>query len=334
MLAKLGHKVMTLTRVAVGPITIKGLTAGQFRPLTGKEVDLLRRVAAGQPVPMPWMTDRKPRREPERLGGPKAGASAENRSGAGRARWPRPAPRDAGADPGPAQEPRWPVARDRGPAPGRPGRPGEIRRPGRTRPSERPAAGPPHGPWSRDRPAEGQPSRGSAHEIDRTKGIAPAPGSKARPSRVRTAARRGPGTGLPVATSNGPRPYDEGPTRPAGPARRRPTDPVLDRPGPSSTGPRCEGPPTIAARGPWREDHPPRDDPARARSRDRPSDGHRHGSRTGPGPDDRPKPRMKRSAAPDQEAGPSDGHRVDDRAPGRARARVRRSSPAARPVHG
>ena len=36
MLAKLGHKVMTLTRVAVGPITIKGLTAGQFRPLTGR----------------------------------------------------------------------------------------------------------------------------------------------------------------------------------------------------------------------------------------------------------------------------------------------------------
>ena len=66
MLAKLGHKVMTLTRVAVGPITIKGLTAGQFRSLTGKEVDLLRRVAAGQPVPMPWMNDRKPRREPER----------------------------------------------------------------------------------------------------------------------------------------------------------------------------------------------------------------------------------------------------------------------------
>ena len=59
MLAKLGHKVMMLTRVAVGPITIKGLTAGQFRPLTGREVDLLRRVAAGEPVPMPWMTDRK-----------------------------------------------------------------------------------------------------------------------------------------------------------------------------------------------------------------------------------------------------------------------------------
>ncbi len=71
MLAKLGHKVMSLTRVAVGPITIKGLTAGQYRPLTGREVDLLQRVAAGEPVPMPWMGDRRPR--PPQMDGPRRG---------------------------------------------------------------------------------------------------------------------------------------------------------------------------------------------------------------------------------------------------------------------
>ncbi len=47
MLAKLGHKVMSLTRIAVGPITLKGLTPGQFRPLSRGEIDLLQKVAAG-----------------------------------------------------------------------------------------------------------------------------------------------------------------------------------------------------------------------------------------------------------------------------------------------
>ncbi len=51
MLAKFGHKVMTLTRVAVGPITMRGLKPGGWRFLTANEVDLLRRVADGMPVP-------------------------------------------------------------------------------------------------------------------------------------------------------------------------------------------------------------------------------------------------------------------------------------------
>src|SRR5262249_28269580 len=33
MLARLGHKVMSLTRIAVGPITLKGLAPGEYRPL-------------------------------------------------------------------------------------------------------------------------------------------------------------------------------------------------------------------------------------------------------------------------------------------------------------
>ncbi len=47
MLAKLGHKVMGLTRIAIGPVILKGLSAGEHRPLTRTEIDLLRKVAEG-----------------------------------------------------------------------------------------------------------------------------------------------------------------------------------------------------------------------------------------------------------------------------------------------
>jgi 23S rRNA pseudouridine2605 synthase len=60
MLAKFGHKVMSLTRVAVGPISLKGLAPGAFRPLSGHEVDLLRKVAAGIAV-APRFAERRPR---------------------------------------------------------------------------------------------------------------------------------------------------------------------------------------------------------------------------------------------------------------------------------
>lgn len=45
MLARLGHKVMTLTRVCVGPITLKGIPVGEARPLTHAEVSQLRAIA-------------------------------------------------------------------------------------------------------------------------------------------------------------------------------------------------------------------------------------------------------------------------------------------------
>jgi 23S rRNA pseudouridine2605 synthase len=43
MLAKLGHKVRDLTRVKIGPLTLDGLSPGQFRPLTEKEIRLLQK---------------------------------------------------------------------------------------------------------------------------------------------------------------------------------------------------------------------------------------------------------------------------------------------------
>jgi 23S rRNA pseudouridine2605 synthase len=45
MLAKLGHKVRDLTRVGMGPLSLQGLSVGQFRNLTGKEVAQLRAVS-------------------------------------------------------------------------------------------------------------------------------------------------------------------------------------------------------------------------------------------------------------------------------------------------
>ncbi len=47
MLAKLGHKVMSLTRIAIGPVTLKGLSSGEHRPLSRNEIDMLRKLAAG-----------------------------------------------------------------------------------------------------------------------------------------------------------------------------------------------------------------------------------------------------------------------------------------------
>jgi 23S rRNA pseudouridine2605 synthase len=53
MLAKLGHKVMSLNRVAVGPISMKGLASGEWRSLSRHEVDLLWKVATGASVSLP-----------------------------------------------------------------------------------------------------------------------------------------------------------------------------------------------------------------------------------------------------------------------------------------
>ncbi len=45
MLARLGHKVRDLTRVKMGPLTLKGLASGEFRPLTSRELRELRDMA-------------------------------------------------------------------------------------------------------------------------------------------------------------------------------------------------------------------------------------------------------------------------------------------------
>ena len=66
MLAKLGHKVMSLTRTAIGPVLLKGLPAGEHRPLSRGEIEMLRKVAAGVDVSPPSRHDhdRAPLRRP------------------------------------------------------------------------------------------------------------------------------------------------------------------------------------------------------------------------------------------------------------------------------
>lgn len=50
LFARIGHKVLTLQRIAFGPLRMGRLATGQFRHLTTFEVRQLKEVAAGQPV--------------------------------------------------------------------------------------------------------------------------------------------------------------------------------------------------------------------------------------------------------------------------------------------
>ena len=52
MLARLGHKVRDLTRIRLGPLTLHGLAPGQFRPLTRREVEQLRKVGEVKSAPV------------------------------------------------------------------------------------------------------------------------------------------------------------------------------------------------------------------------------------------------------------------------------------------
>ena len=49
MLARLEHNVRQLTRVRIGPLTLRGLGPGKYRPLTRREVDALRELGGGEP---------------------------------------------------------------------------------------------------------------------------------------------------------------------------------------------------------------------------------------------------------------------------------------------
>jgi 23S rRNA pseudouridine2605 synthase len=170
MLAQLGHKVMALTRIAVGPVGLKGLPVGGCRPLTGQEVELLRKVAAGLNVASPRFPDRRDRtprpagagrptgRPPERVGGegppprPRIGTGQPPRprpkgiSQGGPPRSPRPAGSNQGGPPRPTNRPggnqgeRRPVTGGRPPRPAQHGPAGGGPPPSRAR---RPSGPPP-----------------------------------------------------------------------------------------------------------------------------------------------------------------------------------------------
>jgi 23S rRNA pseudouridine2605 synthase len=50
ILARLGHKVRKLQRVAIGPVKLKGLALGEWRMLTATEVNMLKKAAGLKPV--------------------------------------------------------------------------------------------------------------------------------------------------------------------------------------------------------------------------------------------------------------------------------------------
>jgi 23S rRNA pseudouridine2605 synthase len=113
MLAKLGHKVMSLTRVMVGPISLKGLRPGGWRHLSAHEVELLRKVADGIPVATGRTFDDRPAPAPRR------GPNRPDRVVARRAAEPRP----GGPPRRPDSRPRLASGTEpRGGAPGRPAR--------------------------------------------------------------------------------------------------------------------------------------------------------------------------------------------------------------------
>ncbi len=303
MLAKLGHKVMTLTRVAVGPITIKGLTAGQFRPLTGREVDLLRRVAAGQPVPMPWM-DRKPRREPDRPRRPESAGHADRRPGPHSSNESRPGPR--GRSGGPGVPPR-PVDGPRlgpGGMPGHSDRPGFPPHPGLP-PSERPRTARYPGP----RPASPPSGYGQGR---REQGDNPP-----RPGGHRPYQNQGPRPG-------GPRPYQDGPPRPSNRPGGPPNHNQAPRPG--GARPYQDGPPRPSNRpgGPAAGQHqgrrnsgdgPPRP-PGPRQAFDGPPPrppGRPGGQRRPAPPDQEPRPRRVIGLGPEKASPPAEPAQVSGR---------------------
>ena len=337
MLAKLGHKVMMLTRVAVGPITLKGLAPGQYRPLTGREVDLLRRVAAGEPVPMPWMTDRRPTRpETNRPRGVSAPGSADRRP----VREPndQAGPRRAG-----------PPASQRGPE--RPHGPGYRGHEGDDRRSGPPVGGPPRRPgmfqpplddsrrFRDDRPVRSsggppQGSRGPARppRQGETDSRPPRPGSRpggGRPmsqgegQRSQSGPPRRPGGDRSMSVGEGQRPPSGPPRRPggnrsmsvgeeqrpaSGPPRRPGGD---DRRAQAPSGPRPGPRPSSDQRRPPTNRRLP--DPGLAESQRKVIGLNNHEVQEPS--DDRPKPRLKRPAP--RGAAPSAARPLPKRKPGR-----------------
>jgi 23S rRNA pseudouridine2605 synthase len=72
LLARIGHKVLQLKRIAVGPLRLGSLPIGSSRPLTRDEVALLQRATTGPPRTEGVQTSRpgvKPGRAPRPAGG-------------------------------------------------------------------------------------------------------------------------------------------------------------------------------------------------------------------------------------------------------------------------
>jgi 23S rRNA pseudouridine2605 synthase len=214
MWAKLGHKVMSLARVAIGPITIKGLKDGQWRALTPDEVSDLKRLAEGKPVPTAWFGPDDPQRRPER---PRRGAARHESAGpSGRVERPMGPRADRPARPmGPrgGSGPARPMGPRAGAGPARPMGP-RADRPGLSGPPRGPRLGGPVGPAGPRRPRGGSRiAEDGVEEIEVTPGPMPGPGFGGPRGRRVGGPRPGGPRGL---RAGGPMP--SGP-RPGGPRR-------------------------------------------------------------------------------------------------------------------
>jgi len=63
ILAKMGHKVRDLTRIRIGPLELRGLAPGQFRPLTPREIKDLRK-STERPTPRKPDRPQSPQKSP------------------------------------------------------------------------------------------------------------------------------------------------------------------------------------------------------------------------------------------------------------------------------
>ncbi|MBI1302197.1 MAG: pseudouridine synthase [Phycisphaera sp.] len=64
LMLELGHPVKKIRRTSFGPIKLKGLAVGEWRDLTGKEIDLLRQASRGEST-QPARKPKAPRRSME-----------------------------------------------------------------------------------------------------------------------------------------------------------------------------------------------------------------------------------------------------------------------------
>jgi 23S rRNA pseudouridine2605 synthase len=168
MLSKLGHKVMSLNRIAVGPISLKGLSVGECRSLSRNEVDLLRKVAAGVSVSLPRFYQggaTPPSRDSHRARKAEQSRSGSDEDGSPRRRPPRPS-RDAhqphphaDSSRGRPPRPRPPTAQARSVPDGD----GPPRRRPPLRPLGEPLTAYPHADTIRGRPPRPRPGVAASH---------------------------------------------------------------------------------------------------------------------------------------------------------------------------
>lgn len=247
MLARFGHKVMSLTRIAIGPITLKGLPIGEFRPLNPAEIDLLHKVAAGIQIETPRFPARGRGVPPGKA--PRPGQSRRPQDQhVPRSRRNESHERD---DRGPRRGGRPPFQADQGDRPAPPGH-SQIHGPRQAYgQSEGPERRPPHDARSRG-PQGGGPGRPPG---DRAPRQGPRPGVPGAPP---TPAPRPRPTGSGAPPTPAPRPRPAGPGAPPRPGGR-------DRPpvgGPQRvTKPPPGLPPSQRRAAPPERPAPPGDDP-------------------------------------------------------------------------